>query len=221
MKHRDGRWLSVDVRVMPIHDDKGDLIGSVEIFCDATEHVLLQSAYRQIREAADRDPLTGLANRRCIDWILAKSLREFETSGNPFSIIMADIDHFKQINDTWGHAAGDKALIHFASALRHQCRPNDLIARLGGEEFLILLPDHALETAIQIAERLRVSIKTVAPIELGGQSFTASFGVAQAIVGETADQFLQRADAALYRAKSNGRDRVESQTPSSETRSGS
>ena len=122
---------------------------------------------------------------------------------------MSDLDHFKQINDTWGHVIGDQALVQFASVLQNQCRSEDLVARFGGEEFVVLLPGLTLGTAIQIAERLRKSAMTATPEILGERTLTASFGVTEAVLGESASQILSRVDTALYRAKSLGRDRVE------------
>jgi diguanylate cyclase (GGDEF)-like protein/PAS domain S-box-containing protein len=209
LRHKDGRRISVEVRIMPVRDDEGSVIGGVEVFRDVTSAVAVESAYRQTREEADRDPLTGLANRRYLDRMLAHCLEDLGRSGQPLCLIMADLDHFKQINDTWGHAVGDRALIGFAATIQNQCRSMDLVARYGGEEFVVLLPGRRLETAVQIAERLRTSAARATPEELGGRLLTASFGVAEARPGETASMVLGRVDAALYRAKSLGRDRVE------------
>ena len=209
LRHKDGRRISADARIMPVRRDDGTVLGSVEVFCDATSSVVVESAFRQIREAADRDPLTGLANRRYLDRMLAHHIENLDRSSLPFSLIIADLDHFKEINDTWGHVIGDRALAQFAAVLQNQCRPVDLVARFGGEEFIILLPGLTLETAVQIAERLRKSAVTATPESLGERNLTASFGVTQAAPGEVGSQILSRADTALYRAKSLGRDRVE------------
>ena len=218
LRHKDGRRISVDVRIMPVRKDDGTVIGGVEVFCDATSSVVVEGAFRQIREVADRDPLTGLANRRYLDRMLAHFLERLDRSGQPFSLIMSDLDHFKQINDTWGHVIGDQALARFAAVLQNQCRPGDLVARFGGEEFVVLLPGLTLETAIQIAERLKKVAVTATPESLGDRKLTASFGVTEAALGELASQVLSRADAALYRAKSLGRDCVEVETTDSSPR---
>jgi diguanylate cyclase (GGDEF)-like protein/PAS domain S-box-containing protein len=212
LRHKDGRRICVDVRIMPVRDREGTTIGGVEILCDATSSVVVESAYRQISEVADRDPLTGLANRRYLDRMLGRYLEQLERSGQPLSLIMSDLDHFKQINDTWGHVVGDKALVQYSTALQKQCRPVDLVARFGGEEFIVLLPGHSLETAVQIAERLRKCARLATPEDLGERRLTASFGVVQAAPGESAPQLLRRVDMALYRAKSRGRDRVEAES---------
>ncbi len=212
LRHKDGRRISVDVRIMPVRNDDGTVIGGLELFSDATPIVVAESAFRQIREAADRDPLTGLANRRYLDRMLARYLENLNPARQPLSLIMVDLDHFKQINDTWGHGVGDQALVQFATVLQYQCRPADLVARFGGEEFVVLLPGLALETAVTIAERLRKSAVTATPENLGERQLTASFGVTEATSGEPASQIMSRVDAALYRAKFLGRNRVEFET---------
>jgi diguanylate cyclase (GGDEF)-like protein/PAS domain S-box-containing protein len=209
LKHQDGRRISIDARVTPVRDAWGRVIGVVELLCDATPSLVAEGAFRQIREAADRDPLTGLANRRCLDRMLFHYLEQARQSGSPLSIIICDLDHFKQINDKWGHVIGDQALVQFATTLQNQSRSVDLVARFGGEEFIVLLPGRPLKSAAQIAERHRQNTVSATPPELGQRWLTASFGVAQASPGESASELLKRADAALYRAKSLGRNRVE------------
>ena len=123
--------------------------------------------------------------------MLARYLEQVEQSKTPLALIMCDLDHFKQINDNWGHAVGDQALVQFATVLQSQCRLQDLVARIGGEEFIVLLPGHLLETATSIAERLRKSTVRATPKDLGQRWLTASFGVAQAVPGEAAAELLQ------------------------------
>ena len=176
---------------------------------DATSTTVVENAFRQVREAADRDPLTGLANRRSLDQMLGHFLEERERTGQPLLLVIADLDHFKQVNDTWGHAIGDQALTQFAALLQNQCRSVDLVARFGGEEFVVLLPGTNLGTVTLVAERLRNNVRLATPVELGQYCLTASFGVAEAAPDETASQVLKRADLALYQTKSLGRDRVE------------
>lgn len=209
LKHRKGHRVPVDVSVMPIYDDNGKSVGAVEIFRDASPVVALELAYRQMRELAEKDPLTGAINRRQALEILDRQMTLQRESGMPFSLIMADIDHFKLVNDSFGHAVGDEALKAFESCLEAKSRGSDIVARIGGEEFLIILPNLDVSHALQIAERLRKSVAKIRIADPDALRLTASFGVAEADPNESLDHLLARVDAALYRAKRLGRDRVE------------
>jgi diguanylate cyclase (GGDEF)-like protein/PAS domain S-box-containing protein len=212
LRHKDGRRIAVDIHVMPIHDGDGQVIGAVEVFRDATPVVALEAALAKLRDLAMKDPLTGLANRRHLDEMLDLRLSLFRSTGLPFSVLMVDLDHFKRINDTHGHAEGDRVLIRFGAIARAACRTDDIVGRFGGEEFLILLPEVGLDRARTVAERLRRSVASqmdaTAPAGSGPVGLTISVGVTQAVQGETAEELLARADAAMYRAKAAGRDRV-------------
>lgn len=168
---------------------------------------LLEEANGIILHQAATDELTGLYNRRHFNEILSKSLSAARRHSFPLSLVMLDIDRFKSVNDTYGHSAGDKVLQLFASTILSLARTEDLIARWGGEEFILLLPHTPLEGAVVVAERIRCTLpaKTVPGISL---PVTASFGVAQWNAGESAEELIKRADNALYRAKNEGRDRV-------------
>jgi diguanylate cyclase (GGDEF)-like protein len=156
------------------------------------------------------DPLTGLFNRRMFqDWATTEWSRA-RRQGTPLSLLVLDIDHFKRINDTFGHAAGDEVLIEITSCLRSLIRKEDLIARVGGEEFAIIMPNLSLADASGFAERLRAGVEAQ-PL-LSGKStmnVTISIGVAEAQHGPTPiETALSAADMALYRAKQRGRNRV-------------
>jgi diguanylate cyclase (GGDEF)-like protein len=150
------------------------------------------------------DPLTGLGNRRC----LQVTLEEWHSAQQPFGIIALDIDHFKRVNDTYGHAAGDIVLQRMAGLMRDVSRKNDLLCRNGGEEFLILLPGQNAETAMNVAERLRVQVEFFDMPAVG--RVTISLGVSEwaASEEEAQQEALDLADLALYRAKREGRNRV-------------
>lgn len=210
LRHKDGRRIAVDVHVMPLYNDRGEIIGGVEVFRDASSTVALESAYNRLRTLAEKDPLTGVANRRFLDGALAEQIAMLERTGIPFSVVLIDLDHFKSVNDEHGHGVGDQALVRFARLLDTLCRGTDVAGRFGGEEFLLILPGSRLEAAALVAERVRRAVPEATPREMGGR-LTASLGVAEAVVGDTAETLLARADAALYRAKHNGRDRVELQ----------
>ena len=137
---------------------------------------------------------------------LAQQLRDRFPNGRGV-IVMADLDHFKAINDTYGHETGDRALRVFADTLRKSLRANDLLCRRGGEEFAITFPDCQPDVATAVLDRVRMQLQ-LAIREAGLPSFTASFGVTPAFLAEDLDLLLARADAALFEAKRNGRDRI-------------
>ncbi|KQW44436.1 MULTISPECIES: GGDEF domain-containing protein [unclassified Ensifer] len=159
-----------------------------------------------LRRERDVDPLTGVLNRRGLEERVA---RLFRNAGAPLSLILCDIDHFKAINDAHGHAAGDRVLATFAGVLRDSVREAYLVARIGGEEFAILLPGMDVDAAMAVAEciRERLAIHRF-PVLGATESVTASFGLAQRDGSERFQAFSARADARLYRAKREGRDRV-------------
>ena len=170
----------------------------------------LRTAETKLVEMATQDFLTGLLNRRETFRRLAEELQRSRRLKTPFSVLLLDLDHFKQVNDVHGHSAGDLVLQAVAVALRQGVRPYDLCCRYGGEEFLVILPETALEDAAGIAERLRRDIenlKITAAKETALQ-ITASIGAAALLGHETIDQLIARADEAMYNAKSSGRNRV-------------
>ena len=172
---------------------------------------LVRSLLSELEQTAAQDPLTGLSNRRAFWKAAQRHWAEWQRHQRPFAVLCFDIDHFKSVNDTYGHAAGDDGLKLMAEAIRMGCRPSDEIARMGGEEFVVLLEnvgDYALST--EIAERIRVAFAAMpVPDSLRGASLTVSIGVA--FVNATdADvpKVLHRGDEALYAAKHSGRNRV-------------
>jgi diguanylate cyclase (GGDEF)-like protein len=171
----------------------------------ATLNAELLEANRALAQAAVTDGLTGLKNHRAFQEALHSAAQMAERLQQPLSLIMFDIDHFKQFNDRFGHPAGDELLEQVAQVLRESARAYDAAARYGGEEFALLLPNTTLEQAVQVAERLRQQIRAIrnphAPI-------SASFGVATYRRGTPPATLVYEADAALYRAKRNGRNQV-------------
>ncbi len=176
------------------------------------EFTLLNQKARQAGEnfnlmlSSTTDPLTGVPNRRELD----RQLERVVGKMIPLSVIMADIDHFKRVNDTCGHDAGDLVLQQFASIVRGTVRPADFFGRYGGEEFMVLC-GAGLEEAAEIAERARRAV-SAAQVKVSGDrsiSITASFGVAEYVPGEDVTSLVKRADSALYAAKQKNRNRVE------------
>lgn len=166
----------------------------------------------RLRALAERDPLTGLPNRRALAEVLPRRIDEARAQGRPLSVVFADLDRFKAINDRYGHAVGDEVLVEAARRLGEHLRGGEMAARHGGEEFVLLLPGADAERALAAAERIRAAMSE-APVETraGPLPVTASFGVAtlrSADVDARGDGLLARADAAMYRAKQAGRNRV-------------
>jgi len=171
----------------------------------------LQAKARVLEEASQRDKLTGLYNRARLDAYLAEEFATAMRSGKPLSIVMADVDHFKRVNDTLGHQAGDQVLVVVAQALGGRLRPRDLAARYGGEEFVLVLPETDAAGAKVVAERIRQRIEAARPPVEGGLSVTVSCGCATLPPNRfsTSAELLAAADRALYAAKRGGRNRVE------------
>ena len=167
----------------------------------------LQQREAQILAISLTDPLTGIGNRRRLEQALATEVNRAERTGGSLSAFIADLDHFKRINDRYGHEAGDKVLAAFGEVLRRRTRATDIAARFGGEEFVVLMPATDLANAIAIAERIRAAIAGL-QVEPLIEPVTASFGVVERGAGEPAHAFMRRADVALYEAKRQGRNRV-------------
>jgi len=163
-----------------------------------------------LRHRSRHDGLTGLLNRRAIEETLLGQMQRSRRTGEPFTVLMLDLDHFKTINDRYGHAAGDRALKHTAAALKAELRELDALGRFGGEEFLVLMPGATVETALPVANRLRTALVTDAPLFEGATLLlSVSIGIAQwREPAEEPSRLLMRADAALYDAKLRGRDCV-------------
>ena len=167
---------------------------------------VMERMQAQLLSHAITDPLTGAFNRRHMDTCLREAIERHGRTGSPASLILVDIDHFKSLNDRLGHAAGDEVLKAVVDRIRVHCRKADRLFRLGGEEFLLLLPETVPLEATAIAENLRRGIATARILD--GRSVTASVGVSQARAGDAVDDWLRRVDFALYEAKKAGRDCV-------------
>lgn len=174
-----------------------------------TENRTLVAETHRLQIVATSDPLTGLLNRRAIDAVLGQAEQRLQHGGDGYGVIMCDIDHFKAVNDTYGHAAGDLVLTAVAQRLAQATRKVDVLGRVGGEEFMVVANGATtLDNLAALAERLRRAVAD-APVDLKETLFvTASFGVAMATSAEPATQVTQRADDALYLAKREGRNRV-------------
>jgi diguanylate cyclase (GGDEF)-like protein/PAS domain S-box-containing protein len=227
--NKDGNLYGEEMHIAPVRAMDGRISNFVAVKHDITERKQaeaqaerakqgLVSLNKELREANEHilkisqtDALTGLANRRTIDERMRNEMARADRLGCGFSVILGDMDHFKSINDEFGHLVGDRVLVAAAGVLADQARPYDLPARFGGEEFLVLLPESTLADAMTIAQRIRTAISGVAVPEVTRQ-ITMSMGISTWGHGDTLGTLVGRADAALYQAKRRGRNRVVAQT---------
>ena len=195
------------------------LLLALAAWASSTQLSLLREVLLARRDAS-HDALTGLFNRRAAAERLSQERARAIRQRTPLSVLMLDIDHFKRINDGWGHAAGDGVLLALADVLRNELRANDVGVRHGGEEFLVILPAASAKQAFEAAERIRKQVAGLAmPLDGDIESITVSVGIATFDGAETGDDLIARADAAMYRAKQGGRDRsIASATAGSEPR---
>lgn len=198
---KDGHPIWVETHIEPVWDDAHqNIVGYTAVDHDVSEK-------KFIEELSVTDHLTRLFNRLKLDEILKSEFAYAERFNSPLSYILLDVDHFKKVNDTWGHQVGDQVLIAVAQMVRSNIREVDIAGRWGGEEFVIVSPGTDAFGAAVLAEKLRASIQGIAlpPVE----NITCSFGVAQLRQGEDVENLIRNADKALYRAKDRGRNRVE------------
>jgi diguanylate cyclase (GGDEF)-like protein/PAS domain S-box-containing protein len=205
---RQGRDVAVDLHAIPVRGSDGAVHGATVLLHDASPETSLEEKCQALHAQVAKDPMTQVANRAEFDRMLKNFVAAHQESNLPCSLIMADIDHFKSINDTHGHQAGDKAIITFASLLKSMCRSGDLVARYGGEEFAVLCADCTNSAAAQKAETIRKALSDIKHSCLEDKSITASFGVTELQAGDTPETMLRRADRALLQAKDGGRNQV-------------
>ncbi len=224
----DGAWHPLDMLTVPLLDPDGELLGvlsvdepvsgqlpgppqvrTVEMFADQCSLAVVEARrYEKALAEAGADPLTGLANRRALLTRAGEILADAERRRLPCTVGFLDLDHFKEVNDRWGHAVGDEVLVEVSRAMAERLRSSDLVARYGGEEFVVVLPGTRLDRAVGIIEGLRRRVAALELPKLGRHRVSISGGVALVRPGETLAEVFARADAALYAAKNAGRDRL-------------
>ena len=201
-KHKDGRLFFEAKTITPLKDTNGDNNFFVSIAQDITHLMQQKNRYKQ---KAYTDKLTGLSNRLHIDEVFEQKFHLFKDNSKAFSIILLDIDHFKQVNDTYGHERGDEVLQKLSKILVNNLRKDDLVARWGGEEFLVML-DVSIDEASITAEKLRQSVYDNLMIE--GQNVTVSLGVSEVQEDDSKESLFRKVDSLLYMSKKEGRNRV-------------
>lgn len=196
----DGTRKIILNSALPIRDDAGEIVGGIIVNVDITDRIGMEE---RLRLAAETDELTQALNRRRFLEVLDEEINRAVRYARPLSLIMFDVDRLKEINDSGGHEAGDRALVWLCEVVRSAVRKNESLARFGGDEFMLLLPETRLQAAIKTADRLCKSLaqrRDAAPAPLA-----CSFGVCEYAAEETGDEFIRRVDQALYKAKSEGR----------------
>jgi diguanylate cyclase (GGDEF)-like protein/PAS domain S-box-containing protein len=205
---RMGRRVSVDTHAIPVFGAHGAIHGAILLLHDASSETSLEQRCQSLHEKATLDPLTQVANRAEFDRVHEMFVEAHQQQQVPCSLLMCDMDHFKSVNDTYGHQAGDEAIKSVTILLKGACRPGDLVARYGGEEFVMLCADCDNAAAARRAEQVRMTLAQMPQPKMGGRPVTVSFGVTEIQPGDTAETMLRRADRALLLAKAKGRNTV-------------
>lgn len=205
---RSGREVRIELTVIPVIRNQ-KCQGAVVILLDLSANADLKQQLSDLYNASVLDPLTHVANRAEFERHLREYVTSHRATESKCCLIICDIDYFKYVNDTYGHHIGDQALVAFAQALKSFVRSRDVVARYGGEEFVILCANCDLDSAVERAEQIRLSLNRTPQQMLNGKTISASFGVSELRDGEDITDFFIRADKALYSAKQQGRNRVE------------
>jgi diguanylate cyclase (GGDEF)-like protein/PAS domain S-box-containing protein len=208
MRRKDGAIIDISISTHALVDERGEFAGVEGIWRDITQRKALE---RELERLASRDDLTGLPNRRCTLQALEQAIerRGGRREATPLCVLMLDLDHFKRVNDVHGHLVGDQALQHVAAIMQRWSRDGDVLGRLGGEEFLLIVDAADLDTTLDVAERIREAVQGMPPPARPELALTVSIGVAQWHEGDAdASRLLDRVDRAMYAAKNSGRNRV-------------
>jgi len=208
LHHKSGHRVPVLIRTTPLRDNAGNIVGGIEIFSDDSPRQVLRDEIDHLKHLSLIDDLTELPNRRYTEIQINHALSLLDRVHVPFGVIFFDIDHFKKFNDTHGHSAGDQVLRVAAETFKHTIRSFDTIGRWGGEEFLGVFPNMNQDTLQETGNRLRRMIKhSRVQIREQALGITISAGGVLAAAGDSREILVEKADAAMYRSKQQGRDR--------------
>jgi diguanylate cyclase (GGDEF)-like protein/PAS domain S-box-containing protein len=209
LRHKDGHRVPISVRVLPMRNSAGEIVGAVEVFSDSTAKRRAEKRVGELENLAFRDALTNLPNRRYLELKLAQALQDHQQFGRECGLLLFDLDHFKQVNDVHGHEVGDAVLKAVAETLVQSLRTVDLVGRLGGEEFMVLMPDVQAMVLGDLAERCRLLIAQSSVADGATRvSVTASIGATLLNHTDSAATAIRRADELMYQSKRSGRNRT-------------
>lgn len=209
LHHKKGHRVPVSVRVSTLTDSDGRVVGGIELFTDISYRASTEQRIKELEKMALLDTLTQLANRPCILRALQGDLEEYRRYGIAFGLLFMDIDHFKKVNDTHGHDAGDKVLRSVADTFTANSRAFDLYGRWGGEEFIGIIRNITGEALEALGNRLRLLVKETSCLHDGKRlSVTISMGATQVRGADTIESLIKRADTLLYKSKAAGRNRL-------------
>jgi len=210
MVRRDGTVIDISISSHALYDHTGNFAGVEGIYRDVTQRKNLE---RELHRLATTDMLTGMANRRAFLECAESVYEHSRSNGEPLALLMMDLDHFKSINDRFGHLEGDRALVAFSQAVKSQLRASDAVGRLGGEEFGVLLPLTSMDEGLEVARRILLGVRALQLGDDTGHTYgiTASLGLSTFRQADRSlRDMLDRADQALYLAKHRGRNQVAS-----------
>ena len=209
MHHKDGQRIPVSVRVSPLTNKSGEIIGGIELFTDISNQQANELRVKELEKMALLDHLTQLANRNYIERELAARFEEMKRYNVPFGLLFIDIDHFKSVNDQYGHDVGDKVLQYIARTFVSNARTFDLYGRWGGEEFIGIIRNISAEDLKNLGNRMcSLVANSYVMHEQERLQVTISLGVTLAALDDNIDQLIKRADELLYVSKENGRNRI-------------
>ena len=209
LHHKLGHRVPVLVRTSPVRDEHGTIIGAVEIFNDNANSLQIMHDYEKLKQEVFLDQLTGVGNRRYGETTLSTRIYELQTHTIPFGLLFMDIDHFKQVNDQYGHKVGDEVLAMVAKSISISLRKIDVVARWGGEEFVVILPGATRSVTNAVAERIRMLVENSSIIVSGDKlNVTISIGATLSRTVDTIESIVNRADELMYLSKDDGRNRV-------------
>ena len=209
LQHKNGHRVPVVVHTAPILDDEGNVVGAVESFTDNKDLFLSRKKIQSLTKELEFDRLTGVGSRRSTSLRIRSALSELQSTPGQTGLIFIDIDHFKNINDTYGHEIGDQVLTSVAQTMRNSLRSSDFLGRWGGEEFITLIYDTDPFQLRTIAEKLRTLVENSrVPVNGSGVQITVSGGATIFRNEDTSKSVLERADQLLYQSKTEGRNTI-------------